>query len=259
MNRPTLSHTPEPIRLENERLRLVVIAEPGIGKTTLAMTFPRPLVIDTDGGLVSVTVENPGAELGDKWVPTGHEDLEALYWWIKERADAHDTIVIDSGPELVTTLMDELVVAGAEYDKAQRKTAHPVAEFVPEQAEYLANQRQMHKFLTALKRLNKHIVITSGVREDKLGKHTADFAPGLLKVVAHWASVIGELVLIDEGALAGKRVLLTQPSNTRQVKSRFRALTPMVVEPTFETLWGPVEASLRKGDGAGAQSPGKEQ
>lgn len=247
MNRPVLSHTPEPIRLTNERLRLLIFAEPKVGKTTLAMTFPRPLVIDTDGGLVSVTVERPGEELGDSWVPTGHKDLEGLYWWIKEHADGHDTIVIDSGPELIFLLMEELVVAGAEYDRSKRKEAHPVTEFVPEQAEYLANQRQMHAFLTALKRLNKHIVITSGVREDKVGKRTADFAPGLLKIVAHWASVIGELVVVDEGPQAGSRVLITQPSNARQVGSRFRALTPAVVNPTFDSLWGPVEESLRKG------------
>ncbi len=257
MNRPSLpaSHVPEDITLKAERLRLVVFAEPKIGKTTLAMTFPRPLVIDTDGGLVSVTVKRPGEQLGKSWTPTGHQDLEGLARWITEHLDDHDTIIVDSGPELVFTLMDELIEDGAEYDARKNKDVHPVARWVAEQAEYGASQRQMHKFLRFLRLTGKHIVITSGVRVDDFGKRTADFSPGLLKVVAHWASVLGELDKADDGT----RVLMTDPTNKRQAGTRFSELSPAVINPTFGTLWGPVEASLRSGDAKqGASTPGKE-
>jgi hypothetical protein len=255
MDRPALKQEPTKIRQESERLRLVVYGEPGVGKTTLAMTFPKPLVVNTDGGLVSVTVNRPGEDLGEQWVPEGHKDLEALYFWIKSRIGEYETIVIDSLDELVFLLMDELVDAGAAYDRKKQKDTHPVAEFVPEQAEYLANQRQMHSFLHALRQLGRHVVITSGVRA-KLGeKRTVDVAPGLQTIVERWSSILGELLVVEDESkpeVNGKRALIIPPSNNqRRSKNRFfHQLGNYVVDPGYQTIWGPIEEAFAKGAAA---------
>lgn len=255
----TLLSQPTPIRLQDEKLRAVIWGEPGVGKTTLAMTFPKPLVIDTDAGLVSVTVKHPDEDLGERWVPNGHEDLESLIFFIKHRIEdaadkgyQYETINIDSGDELVFLLMDELLQRSAAYDASKGKTDHPTMEYVPEQREYYANQRQMHAFLHELRRIGLHTVFTFGVR-DKLGeKRAPDVAPGMLKIIQRWASVSAELVVVDEdggGAKAGDRVLLTAPDGKRQAKTRFASLAPYVINPTFEKLWTPVQAEL-SGKGA---------
>lgn len=256
-DRPKLTSEPTPIQFERERLRHVVYAEAGVGKTTLALTYPKPLVIDTDGGLISVTVKRAGQYIGERWRPenTGqrmYKDLEAFGWWIKEHAQDKESIVIDSGDELVFLLLDELTEMGAAYDRAKSKDVHPVAEFVPEQAEYLANQRQMHHFLHFLRQLNKHVIITFGVREE-LGKRRPDVAPKLATVIERWASVLGELIVLDEddpkhGVKAGDRALLTVPTSKRAGKSRFEVLRPHVINPTFDSMWTAIEKSYSQAE-----------
>jgi hypothetical protein len=88
------------------------------------------------------------------------------------------------------------------------------------------------------------MIVTSGVRE-RNGKVGPNVTPGLLPIINHWSSVQGELVVLNlsaEETPAGlepgpHRVLVTAPSATRATKTRFSALAPYVVEPTFDKLW----------------------
>lgn len=244
MEQPQLRQEPTPITMERERLRAVIYGTYGVGKTTIAMTFPKPFVLDFDGGLISVTVENTAdGPLGYAYQPTGHKDLEALILWIRRHIGDHETIVVDDLDGLVDTLMCELVDAGADYDAKKGKDVHPVAQFVPEQAEYLANQRQMTAFLHALRQLGCHVVLVGGRRQKPGEPATPNLAPGLLDKVMHWASLAGELMMVEDGEHAGKRVLMTTPNKSRVAKSRFRALTPYVLDPDFSSIWGSVEAA----------------
>jgi hypothetical protein len=224
-----------PITHAAEKLRLVLYGEPGVGKTTLAMSFPRPFVINTDDGLVAVTSESPEAVLGEQVDVTSYKDLEALYFWLKERADDFDTVIVDSLDELAFILTDELIARGHEFDTRKGKEMHPVTEFIPEQAEYLANQRQLHAFLTALRRLDKHLVVVLGVRAadpPKQPKRGPNLAPGAAGDLARWASVIGEMVVTDQG----RALIVRNGDPARVTKTRYRALDPYVLNPTFEKL-----------------------
>lgn len=224
---------PHPLVAENEKLRMVVFGDPGVGKTTLAATFPRPLIVDVDGGLIAVALDGTDALV---ITPSGYKDLEDLYQWVKQHAGEVESIVVDSVTELQRLLVDQIV------DEGKGKTgrgSQSITDFVPEQAEYLANQRQIHRFLYALKQLGKHVIVTAGVRERGV-KRCPDVTPGLLTIVNHWSSVTGELLNIDKNGEI-RRVLITQPSNTREAKTRFSSLTPYVENPTFTDLWGRIQ------------------
>jgi hypothetical protein len=228
---------PIPISLARERLRILVYGDPKVGKTTLALTAPRPVVINTDDGLVSVAVQ--GAT-GLEFRPTGYKEMEGIFWWCKENAGEYDTIVVDDLTTLQRLLIDEIHDAGL----AAGKQGKPVMQFVPEQGEYLANQGQVARILTDLRRLGKHMIVIAGVRE-RLGKRSPDVSPGLTSIVTHWASVIGELDKITHNPKTGeeldtpRRLLRTSGSN-REAGSRFRSLEPHVWDPTFEKLWDAV-------------------
>lgn len=231
---PKLRHQPQPFSLEREKLRLVCYGSPGVGKTRLALTFPDPFVIDTDGGLITGAMEGmPGVS----YEPTGWREFEALYFHCKEHADKIGTIVIDSITSLQRLLLDEIVDQTTDVKTPDK----PVMQFVPEQGQYLANQRQVARILTDFRRLGKHMVVTAGVRE-KIGKRVPDVAPGLLTIVSYWSSVVGELVVSTRDR-EGKelatpvRALLTAPASDRETKSRFSSLMPAVMNPTFDEIW----------------------
>src|SRR5688572_4358099 len=67
---------PQPLRFDEERLRVAIYGRAGTGKTTLAATFPRPLFVDSDVGLISVA----GIE-ALRHEPTSAADLTALGNW----------------------------------------------------------------------------------------------------------------------------------------------------------------------------------
>jgi hypothetical protein len=234
---PRLRYEPQPIALERERLRMLVYGNPGVGKTTFGLTFPRPLVIDTDGGLISGAIQGMG---GVSYEPNGWQEFQALYFWAKGKADLFDTIIIDSITTVQRLLLDELTEATFDKKGADK----PVMEFVPEQGMYLANQRQVGRILNDFRLFGKHMVVTAGVRE-RMGKRSADVAPGLFTILSHWSSVVGELVVQTRDKSGAEldvpaRALLTSPSSDREAKSRFSSLLPYVVSPTFDEIWSRV-------------------
>lgn len=234
---PQLSKPPTKLTLEQERLRIVLYGEPGAGKTTLASTFPRPMFINTDDGLVSLAIE--GIDVMH-FEPEGYRDMEGLYWWLKERIDTFDTVVLDSVTTAQRLFLDEihdLSLAAATRDKK------PVMQWVPEQGEYLAQQRQMARMLTDLRRLDKHLIVTAGVK-NREGRRSPDTAPGLFSILNHWASIMAELQVITHDAkgeeLPKPRRILYTGYGARDTKSRFRSLLPYVPDPTYKTIWGRV-------------------
>lgn len=246
MTTPTLSSPPRKVASTKQPLRAVIYGSPGVGKTTLALTFPRPVIVNTNLGLEGDAVD--GRDDLVEILPRGHRDVSAAYFWIKQHADDFDTIVFDDGPTLVRTLLNEVVDEGdplADYD----------IDKVPAQREYLASQKQMERILDDFRRLGKHIVLLGGVRQPMkdgapVGKRALDVSPGILSVVHDWASLIGELAVLKlnaegEPSPQGKptRVLFLDPSSDRrECKARWETLQPHVINPTFDTLWTKITA-----------------
>lgn len=238
--------TSEPHRLDPKRqpLRVVVYGDPGVGKTTLALTFPRPFVIDTDFGLEGDAVAGRTDVAVQQ--PTTYRDLEGLYFFVKEHADQFDTIVFDSLDGMIRLLLNEVV------DQGKEKAKGLITELVPEQAEYLANQRQIERVLTDFRRLGKHMVLTSAVRQKDGQKRTVDAAPGLQPIINRWSSIMGELTIVrfdvdgrPTGDPGGKpdRVLAVDPaSSVRECKTRFSALLPYIKAPSFDKMWAATAA-----------------
>lgn len=259
---PTLSKPPTSVnRSTVEPMRLVVYGDPKVGKTSLALSFPRPLIINTDygleGGALQYLAEAGGAEVR----PEGAKDLTALYYFIRDNSADYDTIIVDSGDELIRLLLDQIVDEGkgARAGSSSGALGQTFFDLVPEQAEYLANQRQMHRFLTQMRGLNKHMVITFGTREGAGTQGRASFntSPGLQKPVMHFASVIGRMLVApqdspgQDGGLPfqqGQRLLVTDAgSKTSMVGTRYSVLSPYTVDPTFHTLWGAMHPSTTEG------------
>lgn len=225
-------------------IHLAVYGDDGVGKTQLALTFPNPLVVNVDYGLTGGAVV--GIE-GEEWSPESYRDLNALYFWLKGQVEKHGykTIVIDTINSLQWLLLHEAVSlatgkrAGGESDNVLTSA---------EQQDYNKTAAAFDKFLGKLKMLSQHtgvhIVLTSALREPDIEKgqtkRTFDVQPAIQKLVRNWADVYGELEVKELGKGDDKRlarVLHTNPADTRRrAKTRYDALYPGVVDPTFSKI-----------------------
>lgn len=242
MSHAQSEHDPAPLALEEEPIKLLVYGDYGRGKTTLAGTFPRPLIIDSNHGLITLALQG---QTPDRFVPTGNADLAKLAYWVIDHSDEYDTVVIDTLDSLCILLMMEITDDAVAHKQAKGDKPSLRMQLVPEQGDYFANQRQMFKFLNDLLGFGKHIVVTSALRE-KNGRTMPNVSAGMDGVVRDFVDIIGELVILDEideddkrddpDLFDGCRVMFTQESNGRGTKSRFQSVKPYVVEPTYEKL-----------------------
>lgn len=257
---PELSSEPSPLSLASEPQRVLIYGDFGRRKTTLAGTYPKPLIIDTNGGLVTLALQG---KTPLRWTPEGHEDLEALYFWIRDRVeeagDEIETIVIDTIDNLCLLTMAEITEDAVFEKKRGGKNVTLRMQFVPEPGDYYGNQMQMFRFLTALRRLGKHIVLTSSARV-KDGRSSPNVSEGMERVLCDFVSVIGEMVLfeadelpegIDDPELTDLAedmypvgVMLTTEVNSRATKSRYRSLKPYVASPDFEKIDALIKAEV---------------
>jgi hypothetical protein len=225
--------------------RIIIYGDTGVGKTTLALTAPRPFIIDSDGGLEGDAIEAAIASGALVQTPTGYRDMEAIYWWCKANLDKFDSIVIDSLDGLIRLLLNEVVDQG----KAKGNSSYRL-EVVPEQAEYLTNQKQIERIITDLRRLGKPIIVTSAVRVKEGEKRCIDVAPGLKTIVNRWSSILGELSVLrlDPTTKAKSndgvptRVMFIDPSSAvRECKGRWAALGGTVIEPNLGSILTTIE------------------
>ena len=86
-------------KYENEKLFMILYGLPGVGKTTLAASAPKPIVIDCDRGMKRV---NPEYRCDISNVSSYKDLLED----IKSLGNEYETIVIDTGGSLIELMKE---------------------------------------------------------------------------------------------------------------------------------------------------------
>ncbi|KPK91446.1 MAG: hypothetical protein AMJ88_13625 [Anaerolineae bacterium SM23_ 63] len=170
-------------------IKMVLYGDPGLGKTRLLVTAPKPLIFEFD----------PEGELSiaDSGVPffkiQSMNELRRAWNWMWRNKETFQTVGIDSLTNLQRIGIDELVDP-SELDVGQRNWGHSF--------------RQMRSLIMGLTSMQKHVVFicSERLRDDKLTElkiAVPNVTPSVATLLNDHCRVIGRITVrrerIEEG------------------------------------------------------------
>lgn len=135
---------PSEMKFEGKKLFIIIAGVPGIGKTTLALSAPKPLLIDLDKGVDRVETRYRT----DTDVVGSYEELRNDL----EKTDLspYETIVIDTGGKLLEMLKPVAIARDSRNGQSNGELSLKG---------YGAVRKLFNEFVTFVKSLNKHLVM----------------------------------------------------------------------------------------------------
>ena len=154
----TLFRNPSELQF-NRNVRMLIYGQPGIGKSTLALSAPRPVLLDFDGGIHRVN----GAHLCPTLQVESYDQvLEAL----NEDLSCFDTIIIDSRQDarLHVRVHHPQESKASKYDGSLSLQG------------YGTRKQMFVDFLNRVSMMNKHVVFVAHEMEEK--NNDTKYVPG---------------------------------------------------------------------------------
>lgn len=141
-----------------KKYRMLIAGFPGIGKTTVALSAPKPLLIDVDKGIDRVRVN----ERKDFSQPLNYEELLQD---LNSDLSEYETLVLDTGGKLLDLMKPYVIKQDSKNGQKDGQTLSikgygAVGKEFARLTDYIAYT------------LNKHVVIVFHAKEDKDGEAT---------------------------------------------------------------------------------------
>ena len=143
----------------SKKVRFLLAGFPGIGKTTLALSAPKPLLIDVDRGIDRVSAKNRQ----DFTQPLSYEEL--LGDLTIENVNEYETLVFDTGGKLLD-LMKPYVI------KQDSKNGQKDGQTLSIKGYGVVGKEFQRLMDYAYYTLNKNVVVIFHAKEDKDGEAT---------------------------------------------------------------------------------------
>lgn len=143
---------------EDKKIRILIAGYPGIGKSTLALSAPKPLHIDIDHGIDRIEPRYRADYIQPK---TYDEVLEDL---VPENLNDYDTLVFDTGGKLISLMSLWAIKKDPKYGQRDGSLSLKGYGFVGKEFTRLMDY--------CFYELKKHIVMVFHAIEDKDGDQT---------------------------------------------------------------------------------------
>lgn len=134
-------------------IKVLVYGQPGIGKTTLGLSTPSPLLLDFDGGVHRV---NPMHQTDTVQITSWEDCLNVL----KEDLGQYRTIIIDTAGKMLDYMALYLIHRNGKLGKSNGSLT--LQGYGERKAEFIS-------FLKTVSMMGKHLVFIAHEREEKDG------------------------------------------------------------------------------------------
>lgn len=149
---------PNEVATSKKKIRFLLAGFPGIGKTTLALSAPKPLLIDVDRGIDRVAARN-------RKDFTQPETYEELLNDLKGDLSDYETLVFDTGGKLLDLMKPYVIKKDSKNGQKDGQTLSIKG--------YGAVGKEFQRLMDyAFYQLNKNVVVIFHAKEDKDGEAT---------------------------------------------------------------------------------------
>lgn len=126
-----------------------IYGQPGIGKSTMALSMPKPLLLDTDNGILRVQ-----ADYRCDSVPV--ENYQNILDVLKEDLSAYETIVIDTLGKLVDFMCEKIAQDNPNLVQKDGTMSIKMWGIV---------KNEFKNFLTIVQKMNKNLIFVAHEKE----------------------------------------------------------------------------------------------
>ena len=194
-------------------LKIGIYGDPGVGKTTLAATAPKPLFLNCEAGDVALRNKDIDVIRVDDF-----SMMPMILSWLEENAgdpDFYQTIVLDSLTELSKRAMDN-VLASEKRD-------------MPHQADWGRSSEYIRRVVRKTRDMPIHTVYVLGsiFKEDQatgISEHMPNLPGKLAPEVAGYFDILGYMTMARTKPGEYGRRLYVQPSPKWRAKDRTNTL-----------------------------------
>lgn len=219
-------------------VKALIYGEPGAGKTYLACTAPKPLVLLTEPAVSDATMLAVKRDLGidpDVWEIEEWADLENAYEYLASGQHDYQTLVLDSLTDLYRRIMRMTLSAAIE-----RRPSHDPD--VPEQGDWYRVQERLRNIVRMFRDLPMHVVFTALVMDirNEMRRVPLVQPKSLAEELPAYCNLVGYLGVQEvDGAYVRK--LLVQPTDVYAAKNPGGSLPPVVEKPNLLQIFKAIE------------------
>jgi AAA domain len=210
----------QPITIRSRHQTWCIYSQSGAGKTALSATAPRPYIVDSNDGLLTIA-ERPGLEHVRGDYLRSIDELDEVYdnftgTGTKDWRKKYDTVSFDHFDDMQGMILDALADRAAAKDQTREVDA-------TEQREYGIMGTKMRRYLRKIKKLPKHKILICG---EAVNNETGQLRPrlvgGLKEDFPYYCDHVAYLRIGKKGV----RYLHLNPTEEFYAKTRARWLTP---------------------------------